>query len=140
MPCRYTIERGGDLILERWYGVVSPDEILGQKQVLLQDDGVAEGATVLSDCRDAEFVISQEAVDLFAKAEGDVIGETRIKRYGFLVNDDVYQQAQFFSQKVKQFGVTAIVFNSLEVAGTWVGLSLQVLVDLMNGLQGRSDS
>ncbi|MDX1740979.1 MAG: hypothetical protein R3178_06780 [Rhodothermales bacterium] len=140
MPCKYTIERNGELVLERWHGVVSPDEILGQKDVLLREDGISEGATVLSDCRDAEFVISQEAVELFAKAEGNVAGETRIKRYGFLVRDDVYNQAQFFSEKVKQFGVTSIVFNSFEVASKWVGLSAEELDGLMSRLDGRTAS
>jgi hypothetical protein len=134
MPCKYSIERNGKLVIERWFGVVSPDEILAQKDVLLRNEDVASDASVLSDCRDAEFVISQEALQLFAKAEEKASDESRIRRYGFLVRDDVYQQAQFFSDSVKPFGVTAIVFDSFDVACAWVGMEPATIRKMMDGL------
>ena len=137
MPCKYSIESNGQLVLEHWSGLVSPDEILAQKSILRTEEAIVEGATVLSDCRDAEFVISMEAVNLFAKTEESSAGDTRIKRYGFLVREEVYQQAQFFSDKVKQFGVTSIVFNSFEVASSWVGLESDGLAAMMRDLRGE---
>lgn len=136
MPCKYSIERDGKLVVERWFGVVSPDEILAQKDLLLGNEDIASGASVLSDCRDAEFVISQEALQLFAKAEEKASDESRIRRYGFLVSDDVYQQAQFFSDRVKPLGVTAIVFDSFDVACAWVGVEPAKVQKMMEGLRG----
>ncbi|MDX1740439.1 MAG: hypothetical protein R3178_04060 [Rhodothermales bacterium] len=140
MPCKYSLENDGRLVLERWYGVVSPDEILAQKSALLRDEHVAPGAVVLSDCRAAELIISQEAVQIFAHAEENSASASPIKRYGFLVNDDVYPHAQQFSNTVKSFGVTVIVFNSLEVAATWVGMEPGALRTLMGKLRGEAGS
>jgi hypothetical protein len=85
VPCNYSIERVGKLVVKRWFGIVSPDEILAQKDLLLRNEDITSGASVLSDCRDAEFVISQEALHLFATAEEKTSGDSRIKRYGSLV-------------------------------------------------------
>ena len=136
MPCTYSIENDGKIVLERWSGSVSPAEILAQKSLLAEEPRISAGAAVLSDCREAEFAVSADAVLDFAKAEESMARETRIKRYGFLVRNDVYQQAQFFSEKVKQFGVTAIVFNSLDIACTWVGMEVAEVEEIMRRLDG----
>ena len=125
MPCKYVIAEGGNLVLERWTGTVSYEELLTHKASQLRDRSINPGASVLADCRAAMFAISGDQARELSAVEGKSDYTTTVRRYALVVNDDVYDRAQVFSKRVSQHGVTAIVFSSFDIASTWLGVNPQ---------------
>ncbi len=134
MPCNYVIARDGAVVLELWTGTVSLTELTGHKTHLANEVDLRPGASVLSDCRRAEFEFSPEAIGDLANMENDPASDARIARYAFLVPDEVYAMARQFADKVEGFGKTVIVFNSLDVAATWLGMELSEVLALQERL------
>jgi len=136
MPCKYEIAMDGMLVVERWTGTVTHDELMTHKKNQVRDPSIKAGASVLSDCTRAVFSISLDAVNELADMETDAHNKTKIRRYAFLVNDDVYNRAQQFARRVENYGVIVIPFNSLDIACTWLGIDKLKVRDLMDSDEG----
>jgi hypothetical protein len=131
LPCKYVICEGGNLVLERWTGAVSYEELLAHKTGQLRDRSINPGASVLSDCRAATFAVSDGQIGEVSAADGQPDRTTTVRRYALVVNSDVYDRAQFFSKRVSEHGVTAIVFSSFDIACTWLGVDPKSTLKLM---------
>ena len=134
MPCSYVIARDGAVVLELWTGTVSLTELAGHKTHLAHEPDLKPGASVLSDCRRAKFEFSPDAIGDLANMENDPASDARIARYAFLVPDEAYAMARQFADKVEDFGKTVIVFNSLDVAATWLGMDVSEVIALLESL------
>lgn len=106
---------------------------MGHKTQLANNADVKAGASVLSDCRFANFEMLPDAVINLAQMENDPASDSRIARYAFLVPDDVYDMARQFAAEVEKYGKTVIIFNSLNVAATWLGMSVADVLELQDG-------
>ena len=132
MPCKYVIAMDGNVVVELWTGTVTFDELMAHKKQLICDSAINAGASVLSDCTRAVFAISPDAISELSEMENDPHNRPRIRRYAFLVRNDVYDRAQQFAHRVDKYGKSVIIFNSLEVACTWLGIDLLKTRELMD--------
>jgi hypothetical protein len=135
MPCKYVISPDGRVIIEQWTGDVSEAELAAQKRQLLLEPSIKDGASVLSDCTRARFAIAPQAVDALASMDSEPRGSARVRRYAFLVSNDAYDRAQRFAAQVERYGKSVIIFSSLDVACTWLGVDELKARELLQGLE-----
>lgn len=135
MPCKYLVAMDGRVVIERWTGTVASQELMTHKQQQANDPSIKPGAAVLSDCTGAVFAIAPHEIgELSAMDKDSGSASTRVRRYAFLVNNDTYQLARQFSDQVNQHGKSVIIFNSMDVAASWLGLDSPQLRGLMDGI------
>ena len=132
MPCKYAIAMDGMVVVELWTGTVTGDELMAHKKQQVCDPSIKADASVLSDCTRAVFKISPEAINELSEMDNDANNKPKIRRYAFLVNNDAYDRARQFSDRVNKVGKSVIIFNSLEVACTWLGIDLLKTRELMD--------
>ena len=135
MPCSYRVVGNGSLVIERWSGAVTHEELIAHKRQLALEPSIRKGAAVLTDCRAAAFATPVNMLHEVAAVDGDPANHTRIGRYAFLVEEPAYERAQLFASQVSRYGVTVIVFTSLSVACQWLGVDavdVQALITAMD--------
>ncbi|THJ25134.1 MAG: hypothetical protein CAF45_002075 [Nitrospira sp. CG24E] len=124
MPVKYVVLNRGALVLELWTGTISHDEVLAHERRHLSDPSIAPGASVLVDATSASFETESEMVhevtDLYRRSAGRL----RVGKVALFVNESVYDRARLYVSQSSDFGVRAILFNSLDVAGTWLGIDV----------------
>ena len=131
MPCKYVIAMDGAVVVERWTGAVTLDELMAHKQQQFLDPSIKEGASVLSDCTRAAFEISADAISELSAMENDPHNKPKIRRYAFLVGNDARDKAQQFADQVDDSKKSVIIFNSLYVASAWLGMDLPKVRELI---------
>jgi hypothetical protein len=136
MPCRYLVALDGKVVLERWTGTVTRHELMTHKQQQVDDPSIKLAASVLSDCTGAVFAIAPEEISALSAMDKDPDSTLKIRRYAFLVNNDTYDKARQFSDQVNQYGKSVIIFNSLDVAASWLGLDALRVRELMGNIGG----
>lgn len=136
MPCKYVIAMDGTVVLERWTGTVDRHELMTHKMQQAGDPAIKQGAAVLSDCRSAVFAIAPSDVSELSAMEQDPSNRSKVSRYAFLVNNDIYPTASRFSDQVNSQGKCVIIFNSLDVAAVWLGLDSVTVRKLMDATAG----
>ena len=124
MPVKYLILENGYLVLERWTGNVTHQELLTHKMLLAEEPGIEQGASVLSDCSNARFETEAERVQEISAVDSHP-NQARIGRYAFLVSRDAYDRMQMFSAQMGKQGKTTIVFASLDIACKWLGIDTE---------------
>lgn len=77
----------------------------------------------------------KEIADLY----GQVIGRLKVGRMALLVNKETYERALVFLKEAEGYGVKVIVFNSLDIACTWLGLDVNVARNRLQILQAQSE-
>jgi hypothetical protein len=93
-------------------------------------------ASVLTDCRGCEIQISPETIDKLSQIDNDPESNSRVGRYAFLVNRDVYERVQRFSNQIARSGKSALIFNRLEAACQWLGIEPTHVRELIGRSQG----
>ncbi len=132
MPVQYVVINGGRLVIEKWTGVISHDELVSHEREQLQDCSILPGAAVISDCRDAIFKTPPEKVSELSENHNRSGNMTYFSKCAVIVKDeDGFTKARIFAGQIKLFGVNSIVFSSLDVACTWLGLSVVRLEQLL---------
>ncbi len=118
----YTATDGGSIVYEVWAGEISHEELISHEHNQLRDPKVRPGAAVLVDATRADFLTPPEHVMDLSREHGVPDRTTSIQRYALLVNQPTWDRAQIFAAQARAFGVTIIVFNSLDVAAIWLGV------------------
>jgi hypothetical protein len=136
MPCEYVVAMDGKVVIERWTGTVDRHELMRHKKQQVSDPSIRAGASVLSDCTGAVFAIAPSEIGEISAMDKSPGDGSKVSRYAFLVNNDVYDIARHFSDQVNNFGKSVIIFNSLDVAALWVGLDAPTVRKLMDGIRG----
>jgi hypothetical protein len=129
----------GNAVVELWTGEVTLDELIAHKQRLSRDSSIKAGASVLSDFTRATIEISPDGVRRLSEMDNDARGDAAISRYAFLVDYDVYDKAQLFADEVNSHGKSVIVFNSLELAATWLGMEFEKVREILQSVAPRQD-
>lgn len=137
MPNNYVVLNDGRVVVEFWTGQVTHDELLAHEQRHLSDPSIQAGASVLVDAERAQFGSTVEEVKEVADLYGHVIGRLKVGRIALLVNRETYQRALVFLKEVEGYGVKVIVFNSLDIACTWLGLDVNVARKQLRSLQAQ---
>lgn len=121
MPNAYVVVADGKLVLERWTGTVTHEELIAHERAQIQDPAIKPGAVMLVDATLAHFETPLEAVhelsDLHRAA-----AERRVTKCAMLVNNDTYEQAQLFAAQAGKLGVSIIVFSLIGTACLWLGI------------------
>ena len=136
MPCKYAIAQEGKVVIERWTGTVSRQELMAHKKQQALDPSIKENASVLSDCTSAVFALSPDDIGRISAMDTGPDKDPKITRYAFLVNDDTYESARQFSDQVNKGGKSVIIFTSLEVASLWLGLDASTVRERIAGADG----
>ena len=124
MPVEYVVLNQGALVVELWMGTISHDEVLAHERQHLSDSSIARGASVLVDAVNALFETTTEAVhevtDLYRRS-GEKL---RVGKSAILVNRLAYDRARVYEKQASDYGVTVVLFNSLDVACIWLGMNV----------------
>jgi hypothetical protein len=127
MPVEYVVLNQGALVVELWTGTISHDELLAHERRHLSDSSIARGASVLVDANNASFETTPEAVheviDLYRRSGENL----RVGKSALLVNRLAYDRAQLYERQASDCGVTVILFNSLDIACTWLGIDVMTV-------------
>ena len=122
MPSYYEVYDEGRTVLELWTGVVAHEEIVAQTRDQLQDTRILPGASLLVDATRARFETPAELVHEVSAEFGRPERKTSIVKHALLVNSAAWDRAQLLAREAEGFGVTSIVFTSLDIACQWLGL------------------
>lgn len=122
MPSCYEVFDDGDTVLELWTGTVTHDEIVTQTRDQLQDTRIRPGASLLVDATRARFETPAEQAHEIAAEFGRPERKTSIMKHALLVNHEAWDRAQLLAREAEGYGVTTIVFVSLDIACRWLGL------------------
>lgn len=138
MPVEYVVLNQGALVLELWTGTVSHDELLAHEQQHLSDTSIVRGASVLADATHASFETTPEKIheltDLYRRHDGKL----RVGKCAVLVNQTAYECARLYEQQAINLGVAVILFNTLGIACTWLGVDKQMVSEELKMLQANS--
>jgi len=122
MPVAYVVLDQGTLVLELWVGAISHDEVLAHERRHLSDSSVIPGASVLVDAISASFEtmpeMVQEVTDLYRRP----VETLKVGKVALLVSASAYDHVQLYEKQASESGVRVIMFNSLDVACTWLGI------------------
>jgi hypothetical protein len=138
MSNNYAVLNDGSVVVELWTGQVTHDELLAHERLHLSDPVVKAGASVLVDAERAHFGTTIEEIKEVADLYGQIIGKLKVGRMALLVNKETYERALVFLKEVEGYGVKVIVFNSPDIACTWLGLDVNVVRTLLQALQAQS--
>lgn len=134
MTNRYATFDDGATVFELWTGVVTHEELLEHARRQFADPGIRPGTIVFADARSATFETNADLVHEFTEEYGRETNRARTSKCGVLVAPDAWDRAQLFAGQAKECGVAVIIFHSLDVACTWLGLDPQRVEDGMRHL------
>lgn len=137
MPNTYAVLNGGSVVIEVWIGPIMHEELLAHERRHLSDPLVKAGASALVDAERAQFGTTVEQVKDFAALYGQTVGRLRVGKVALLVNKETYARALVFLKEAEGYGVKVIVFNSLDIACTWLGLDVVVAKQQMQVLRAQ---
>lgn len=138
MPHNYVVVNSGSVVVEFWTGQVTHNQLLAHERLHLSDPSVKPGAAVLVDAERAHFGTTIDEVKELADLYGQVIGRLKVGRMALLVNKETYERALVLLKEAEGYGVKVIVFNSLDIACTWLGLDVNVARTHLQALQAQS--
>lgn len=138
MPNAYAVLNNGSVVVEFWTGQVSQEEVLAHERLHLSDPLIKAEASVLIDAQRAHFGTTVEEIKKISDLYGQVNGKLKVSRMALLVNHDTYERALVFLKQVEGYGVKVIVFNSLDIACTWLGLDAHVARTQLQVLREQS--
>lgn len=138
MPNTYAVINDGSMVVEFWTGQVTHDELLAHERRHLSDPLIKAGASVLVDAQRARFGTTEEEIADIAVLYSRVVGKLKVTRMALLVNNETYERALVFMKEVEGYGVKVIIFNSLDIACTWLGLDVNLARKQLQALQAES--
>jgi hypothetical protein len=138
MPNNYAVLNEGSVVVEFWTGPVTHDELLAHERRHLSDPSIKVGAAVLVDAERAQFGTTVDEIKEVTDLYGQVIGRLRVGRMALLVNKETYERALVFLKEAEGYGVKVIVFNSIDIACTWLGLDVNAARNQLQALQAQS--
>lgn len=137
MPNNYAVLNDGSVVVELWIGQVTHEELLAHERRHLSDSSIKTGASVLVDAERAHFGTTIDEIKEIADLYGQTVGRLKVGRVALLVNKETYQRALVFLKEVEGYGVKVIVFSTLDVACTWLGLDVGVVQNELLALRAK---
>lgn len=138
MPNNYAVLNGGNLVVEFWTGQVTQEELIAHERRHLSDLLIKAGASVLVDAERAQFGTTVEEIKEITDLYRQTIGRLKVGKMALLVNKETYERALVFLKEAEGYGVKVIVFNSIDIACTWLGLDVNVVRSQLKVLQAQS--
>ena len=135
MPVKCLTTDDGHLVIERWVGAISGAELAAHSQRLSEDPKTVREAKVLVDARLAEF--PETDFDLareLAKLDGTTDRKARHAMCAAIFRGGDFDRAKEWETRARDQGLNVIVFSTLEVACTWLGIDPVETRELLNSL------
>jgi hypothetical protein len=122
MPISYAVLNQGQLVVERWQGLITLDEHNANHQRQQADSTIAAQAALLVDAQSAIL----DALDTNGSwpTPTPPFYQNRFSRCAIIVRTNLYDAAARIAQQLTAQGTSAIVFVNLPIACTWIGLDL----------------
>ena len=137
MPNVYAVVNDGRAVVEFWTGQVTHEELMAHEQRHLSDPSIQAGASILVDAERAQFGTTTEEIKELAALYGRAVGRLKVGRIALLVNKETYQRALIFLKEVEGYGVKVIVFSTLDVACTWLGIDVEIVRNEVLALRAK---
>ncbi|MFO0706614.1 MAG: hypothetical protein U0412_07140 [Nitrospira sp.] len=137
MPNQYAVLNGGRVVVEFWVGQVTHAELLAHEQRHLDDPAIKAGASVLVDAERAQFGTTIDELKDIVALYGQAVGGLKVGRIALLVNRETYEWAILFLKEVEGYGVKVIVFSTLDVACTWLGIDVEIVRNEVLALRAK---
>ena len=138
MPVEYVVLNQGMLVLEWWTGRISHDEVLAHERRHLSDPSVMAAASVLVDAVNASFETTPEMVHEVTDLYRQPLEKLKVRKVALLVNESVHDRARLYERQSMDLGVRAILFNSMDIACTWLGIDVAIVRKELMNLQGHT--
>lgn len=123
MPVNYLVVNDGHVVIERWVGSISHEELVSHERKQLQDTSISPGAIVLADCRKVIFETTPDKVFEMTDNHKLIHNKTYLSKIAVIVkDDDGFSKARIFAEQTAALGVNTIVFSNFDIACTWLGL------------------
>ena len=132
----YRIDKEQGISFALWHGLVTGDEFLIHVQHLLTDrDWPASRGLHLTDLQTATLDDSMDDL-LLERAAGLFGSHPKISKIkAAILAQDEFRRAVSFEQYFLRYRSTMIVFNNLETACIWLGVSLQDATTALQSLR-----
>lgn len=138
MPVRYAVLNGGDLVLESWTGPISHQDLIKHEQQHLSDPDVNAGASVLADATQALFETTPELVHELSDLYQRTGNRLRVSKCALLVSSDAYERARRYAKEAQGHGVSIIIFGSIDVGCTWLGIDPTIVQEELKKLREKT--
>lgn len=142
MPGQYVVLDNGRLVLEKWTGDVSHADILQLDRRVLRDKRIMARASVLVDATTARFETPPEKIREIAAVQTESGKRSPLSRVALLVNYDAFGFSQLLAKEMERYGITVIVFHTLDIACTWLGLDaghVRAQLDAITSYRAKGD-
>ncbi len=143
MPAKYSVYNDGKLVIERWSGRVSHEELIRHVMRRVHDQSIAPGATVLADGRSARFESPEEKAQSIADTHAVADDRMRKARVAMIVNKDVLVRANMLAVAASRYGLNIMVFEHFDVGCLWLDLKPSDVARMLDELDvtgAESDS
>ncbi len=114
MPVRYIVLNNDNLVIERWAGKISREEVTDHERQQLNDISIKRGARVLADYREAIFPETTigDRLDELMELHSDPKSKTTFAKCALVVNDETSAQAKAFEAEIEKHNVAFIAFTT----------------------------
>jgi hypothetical protein len=129
MSVKYVVLNEGSLVLELWLGIVTHDEVRAHERQHLSDVSIARGASVLVDATGATFETEREAGHEVTDRYRHSVEKLRVGKCALLVKASAYDRARVYEKYATDLGLRVILFNALNVACAWLGVTATVVCE-----------
>lgn len=142
MGITYLCDKPKGVIFTVWDGVVTLDDWLSHVHMVLADPDWLQIRRAIVDMQSVSDTssVGDEQIDQAAAVVGAMGADLATKRIAVIAADE-FRRTSRFESLVKRFGVTMVVFNSLDTACIFLGLDVkdtrQTLEQLRLGLRAQ---
>jgi hypothetical protein len=143
VPAKYKVFRDGTLVIERWSGRVTHEEMIRHLMRRMHDSSIEPGASVLADGRSATFETPEELATTAANVHEVPGDRMRDSRVAMIVDSNVLVRANLFAREAARHGLSIMVFEHFDVGCLWLDVKpsdASRMLDLLEGESSRTET
>lgn len=140
MPHSYKIFENGNLVIEKWRGVITGEELIGHNRDQMMDERINRGAVKLADTRGAKFPLKPadiyEIIKIYRRKEN----RTFIPKFAMLLETH-FALASLFEKLTRTVGMTVVMFSplSFDACCQWLGYPREEIQKYLDEIEVGDD-
>lgn len=123
MPNAYVVLKQGRMVIEKWAGTISHEELISHEADQFHDASIKSGFACLTDARDASFQSPPEKIHEIFEPQTNSEHSAKLSKVALLVSDNSYEKARVYEKLARKYNINVIVFSNFDVACRWVGIN-----------------
>ncbi len=131
----YVVLNDGMVVIVKWDGEVSYEEILAHDARRRNDTSIRPGAVMLVEARSADFDTTPEQAMELSKLLAKSNQKKRISKYAMLVPDVELSKAKIYEKENLSARLDTIIFSSLTVACKWLGVDYDEILKCLSEME-----